>query len=1242
MLPAKAYVALCASLLLQAVLCAAAESSGIFTLRVATPPPPPATLVRSSDTWRYHKGTNSPASGWQTNADAALDSSWASGAGGFGFAADNPNETSQCQTVLNDMFNLYSTLYIRRAFNVTTTPNATQRLLLTVDWDDGFVAYLDGAELARFNAPGDVGVEPEYSAIATAAHESSNGSPDPQPPMTVDLGPVGNRLPPGPHVLAVLGLNRATNSTDFILIADLVLTGGDPASVQDGTFALVKTNAVVLSGSNTFPNSTRVTVNGVNANFNLADGTWSRVHPLEPNMNRLFIAALDAQGRILASTNKDVVSEIGSLSLGGTIVGNTSIGIGASNFVVRLLNDVVIGPGATLSIGENSVVLIPPNTSIRVQTNGELRTFGIPDRPVYFLPADGATSWQELSASGENALLTLRHAEIVAGQVRALAGSSALLEDCVVRDLMNLPAREVVAAVNAASLTLRRSHFFHFAEVDSRETPFLAEDCLLERMFVDALDIKSTNAPLVVRRSTMRHGAVLSGEPDADGVDLGPGNAPLVESCLIHDFDDKGVSIGVNAHGTQVRSTLIYNCGLAGVSAYSSSNCVLYQTTISLCSTGLLLRNNPGPAFVTGTNNIIWGNARQLAVLGTSANRLSYSDVQGGAPGEGNIDNDPLFVNAAAGDFHFRPGSPALGSGLGGTNMGVVYPVGGIPPAPFNLAAIVDGTNQIELAWEEDADNENGFVIERSDNGTSWYYLGAAGSNSTSYVDAEAALGQRYFYRVRAENSSGISRWSNIAGATREVAIAHIGGTLARNMAWSPALGTIVVASNLIVPTNISLTMLPGAKVLLAGGASIVASAGGTIQINGDASNRVTLAPQVGGTTWRELSAQGAGSSITLRFADVSGGQTTVYSNAFGLFEDSYFHNYRLPSGTLFTLPLMLSSFAGQMTVRRCHFREYYETLFRDGVIHIEDSLFEYISGDALDFDGAQPGTLLRRCTFRHGTRAPSNIDAVDIGPGQLGPCRDVIVEDCLIFDFPTDKGVSIGDAPNPAIGTVVRNCLIYGCLSGVQVKDNAFAQVYNCTLVSNRWGFTNYNKANPGAPTGGGHTTNAHNNVLWDNGVTISMWNAGTLTADHCNFANTNWPGEANINVDPQFLNAALRDYRLGPNSPCRGAGRDSADLGAHFPVGASMAASHPSFESIHISSAVGGPSVTSSEVLLRFWADNEKTYSVEAASSLLDPVWILVTNVPAPILPKLIEVRTPGSASTTRFFRIRAAPAQ
>ena len=49
---------------------------------------------------------------------------------------------------------------------------------------------------------------------------------------------------------------------------------------------------------------------------------------------------------------------------------------------------------------------------------------------------------------------------------------------------------------------------------------------------------------------------------------------------------------------------------------------------------------------------------------------ISYSNVDGGWQGEGNINTDPLFEDSIGGDFHLINDSPCIGTGASGTDMG--------------------------------------------------------------------------------------------------------------------------------------------------------------------------------------------------------------------------------------------------------------------------------------------------------------------------------------------------------------------------------------------------------------------------------------------------------------------------------------------------------------------------------------------------------------------------------------------
>ncbi len=180
-------------------------------------------LVSHTDDWRYRKGTSAngaPQSLWKTVEDSALDATWLTGKGGFGYA-DNTAETAQCQTLLSDMKNNYTSVCIRRQFVLTNTPPDDQHLYLRMDFDDGFVAWLDGQVLTNRNSG--TTTDPAYNASASSDHESSLGNSSPQPADVYDLGMATNWLSTGTHTLAVQGLNGGSGSSDFVLISDLYL-----------------------------------------------------------------------------------------------------------------------------------------------------------------------------------------------------------------------------------------------------------------------------------------------------------------------------------------------------------------------------------------------------------------------------------------------------------------------------------------------------------------------------------------------------------------------------------------------------------------------------------------------------------------------------------------------------------------------------------------------------------------------------------------------------------------------------------------------------------------------------------------------------------------------------------------------------------------------------------------------------------------------------------------------------------
>ncbi len=140
------------------------------------------------------------------------DSSWTAGTGGVGYEASTGSYRSYFGIdVQSQMYKINGSCYIRIPFTVSKT--GFSNMTLRVRYDDGFVAYLNGAEVTRQNFTG----EPQWNSVA------SGGNAD-EAAMTwasFDISDSANLLWEGANLLAIHGLNTPIDSSDFLMSVEL-------------------------------------------------------------------------------------------------------------------------------------------------------------------------------------------------------------------------------------------------------------------------------------------------------------------------------------------------------------------------------------------------------------------------------------------------------------------------------------------------------------------------------------------------------------------------------------------------------------------------------------------------------------------------------------------------------------------------------------------------------------------------------------------------------------------------------------------------------------------------------------------------------------------------------------------------------------------------------------------------------------------------------------------------------------
>ena len=170
-------------------------------------------IIVSSNTPLEWLIPSSPIEEWTSNDFNSTQ--WNKGAFGVGFDTSDDYDPFFETDVKDAMRGIQTSIYLRTQFEIAD-PDSILKVELTMQYEDGFVVWINNQLTASRNAPESI----EWNSRATSNRPDSQAVQKTNINLEFDLG----NFQEGTNTLAIQGLNRSPIGSDFLISPELIIT----------------------------------------------------------------------------------------------------------------------------------------------------------------------------------------------------------------------------------------------------------------------------------------------------------------------------------------------------------------------------------------------------------------------------------------------------------------------------------------------------------------------------------------------------------------------------------------------------------------------------------------------------------------------------------------------------------------------------------------------------------------------------------------------------------------------------------------------------------------------------------------------------------------------------------------------------------------------------------------------------------------------------------------------------------